>query len=238
MLELSHVTKYGKNFALKDISFQVPSGYITGLVGKNGAGKSTLMRVILDVLRRDEGTILLDGYDNVKAEEAFRDRVGFVSESGEPFLMEFSARQNGDMLGQSYSRWQQEKFLSNLTSFGLNRQMTEQMKLSQLSRGQFIRFQLAFALAHEPTLLLLDEPTANLDPVFRIKFLHVLQALIEQEETAVLFATHITTDLDKIGDYVVVLHRGRVYEDGAKDDLLAKYQCGKLSEVILKVTEK
>ncbi len=234
MLELSHVTTCGRNFTLKDISFQVPVGYITGLVGKNGAGKSTLMRLILDLIRRNSGSITLDGIDNIRQGSAFRDMVGFVSGSEEPFLMGKSALKNGEILGACYSNWQPERFLSYLKQFGIGATKAKH-KLSQLSQGQFIRFQLAFALAHKPRLLLLDEPTANLDPVFRMEFLQLLQEVIESEEVGILFATHITSDLDKIGDYIVVLDEGKIVTAKTKDELLEEYRVTKLSEALIQL---
>lgn len=236
MLELSQVNKKFKNFAIRDVSFQVPAGYITGLVGKNGAGKSTLIRLILDVLRKDSGSISMEGLDSVKDGTRFRDQVGFVLENADFFIQGKSAEENGRILGNLYSNWDQELFLFYMEEFEMAKSEQRWSLISQLSTGQYIRFQLAFALAHKPQLLLLDEPTANLDPVFRMKFLEKLQAAIETEELAVLFATHITTDLDKIGDYITVMEQGKILLSESKEELFDRYQTNRISEVIKRIS--
>lgn len=238
MLELSHVNKKFKNFSICDISFQVPAGYITGLVGKNGAGKSSLIRLILDVLRKDSGSIRLDGIDSVKEGTIFRDQVGFVLESADFFIQGKSAEENGRILGNLYSSWDQELFLSYMEEFEMTRADQKGRRIAWLSTGQYMRFQLAFALAHKPSLLLLDEPTANLDPVFRMKFLEKLQTAIEKEELAVLFATHITTDLDKIGDYITVMDQGKILLSESKEELFDRYQTNHISEVIKHISSQ
>jgi ABC-2 type transport system ATP-binding protein len=235
MLELKQVNKKFKNFTLSDVSFQVPEGYITGLVGKNGAGKSSLIRLIMDVLRKDSGSISLDGLDSVKDGTRFRDQVGFVLESADFYIQGKSAEENGNILGNLYSNWNQEMFLSYMDEFEIKKSEQKWNLISQLSTGQFIRFQLAFALAHKPKLLLLDEPTGNLDPVFRMKFLEELQSAIETEELAVLFATHITTDLDKIGDYITVMDQGKILLSESKEELFDRYQTNRISEVIKQI---
>ena len=232
MLELMQVNKKFKNFTIRDVSFQVPAGYITGLVGKNGAGKSTLIRLILDVLKKDSGSICLDGLDSVKDGTRFRDQVGFVLEKADFFIQGKPAVENGRILGNLYTNWNQELFQSYMEEFEMTRFDQNGRKISQLSTGQYIRFQLAFALAHKPSLLLLDEPTGNLDPVFRMKFLEKLQTAIETEELAILFATHVTTDLDKIGDYIAVMDQGKILLSESKEELFDRYQTNRISEVI------
>lgn len=233
MLEFSNVSAKMKKFRIKDVSFTVPDGYVTGLTGKNGAGKTTIMRLILDLVKKSSGSITLDGMDSIRDGVALRNQVGFVMEDA-GFLMGKSAVDNGRILGELYENWEEEKFFSCLEGFGFSKARRGTVLLGELSKGQYMRFQLAFALAHKPKLLLLDEPTANLDPVFRMKFLEELQSVIEQEETAVLFATHITSDLDKIMDYLVVLDEGRVCCTGDKETLFDYYGTNRVSEVILK----
>lgn len=232
MLRLDGVSRKRKDFCLQDISFCVPDGYITGLVGKNGAGKTTLIHTILDMERKDAGTIELDGMDNVRQSVLFKDAVGFVMEDA-GFLPCRSAKENGRLLGELYTSWSQERFYRYLHSFGFTRRMYEATLLCELSKGMYIRFQLAFALAHRPRLLLLDEPTANLDPVFRMEFLKILQTAIEQEELGVLFATHITSDLDKIADYLVVLSEGNVCCNGDRETVLEHFGTTHVAEAAL-----
>ena len=236
MLEVSHVAKKMKKFQIKDVSFTVPEGYITGLVGKNGAGKTTIIRLILDLTGKSKGSITLDGMDSVRDGISFRNHVGFVMEDA-GFLQGKSPLENGRILGELYENWDEDAFLAYLSRFGITKLRSECALLGELSRGQYMRFQLAFALAHKPKLLLLDEPTANLDPVFRMEFLEELQTVIEQEETAVLLATHITSDLDKVGDYLVVLEDGAVCCRGEKEALFDTYGTNRVAEVILRSTE-
>lgn len=234
MLTVSHISKKRKQFELRDVSFEVPAGYITGLAGKNGAGKSTLIQLILGQLCADAGEICLGELKGSRDASLLRDQTGFVLEKENLFLRGKTAYENGDFFGRFYTKWDSALYRKYLADFGLS--VTEQKRLpvGSLSIGQYIRFQLAFALAHHPELLLLDEPTANLDPVFRMKFLTLLQEAVEREEMAVLFATHITTDLDKIGDYLVVLDEGSVVCMGSKEELFDMYQTKRVSEIILK----
>lgn len=238
MLIISNVSKIRKNFALKDISVEIPEGYITGLIGPNGAGKSTLMQLILDIEPCDTGTITLDGMDHTKQGVEFRNQIGFVFDNDKTFFKYRSAVENGKVLGKLYSNWNQELFKDYLKQFHLTRNEQTEIPINNLSKGQYMRFQLAFALAHKPKLLILDEPTANLDPVFRMQFLQVLQEAIEGEEVAVLFATHITTDLDKIGDYLIVLDHGVVKAYGTKEDLYDTYHVKKVADVLLNVMKE
>lgn len=211
LLELEHVTGRGKGFALQDISFAIEPGYIVGLAGKNGAGKTTLFHYILDEKKRYRGSIRLCGADIHADHTKALDAIGFISEENE-FLRGESVRENAALYGAFYRNWDMEEFIKR----------TEQMELplnrmvGNLSRGEFIRFQLAFAMAHHPQLYLIDEATAGMDPVFRKEFFRILSEMIRSGEASVLMTTHSREELDKRMDYIGIMKQGKLvsYEAG------------------------
>lgn len=209
LLVVNKVNKIYKDFSLKDISFTLPEGYILGVIGKNGAGKTTLMKCIIGAIDY-EGEVSVDGAVNTVHKRAATEKIGFIIEDG-PFLGKESLLKNGELLGALYDDWDEEKFDAYLKKFGLY----YDTNYEELSKGMETKFQLAFALAHSPRLLILDEPTGGLDPVFRREFLKLLQNVVNEEMLSVIISTHLTTDLDKIADYVMMLDEGEMvfYED-------------------------
>ena len=217
LLVVDKVNKQYKDFSLKDISFSLPEGYILGLIGRNGAGKTTLMNCIIGAISY-KGNIYVDGAVNTLHERAATEKIGFIIEDG-PFLKKKTLGENGELLGMLYNDWNEEKFYDYLKKMELHYDQVYE----ELSKGMETKFQLAFALAHSPKLLILDEPTGGLDPVFRRSFLKILQNVVNEEMVSVIISTHLTTDLDKIADYVMLLDEGKIvfYED--KETLLDKY---------------
>lgn len=217
LLVVDNVTKKYKDFTLENISFSLPEGYILGLIGKNGAGKTTLMNCIIGCIDY-EGKISVDGAVNTIHKRAATEKIGFIVEDG-PFLKKESLLKNGELLGSLYDDWDGEKFDAYLKEF----ELYYDTNYEELSKGMETKFQLAFALAHSPRLLIMDEPTGGLDPVFRRTFLSILQNTVNKEMLSVIISTHLTTDLDKVADFVMMLDEGRVvfYED--KESLLDKY---------------
>lgn len=217
LLVVDNVTKKYKDFTLENISFSLAEGYILGLIGKNGAGKTTLMNCIIGCIDY-RGDICVDGAVNTIHKRAATEKIGFIVEEG-PFLKKESLLKNGELLGALYDDWDAKKFDRYLKEFGLH----YDTDYGELSKGMETKFQLAFALAHSPRLLILDEPTGGLDPVFRRTFLNILQNTVNKEMLSVIISTHLTTDLDKVADYVMMLDEGKMvfYED--KESLLDKY---------------
>lgn len=217
LLVVDKVNKQYKDFSLKDISFSLPEGYILGLIGRNGAGKTTLMNCIIGAISY-KGNVYVDGEKNTLHERAATEKIGFIIEDG-PFLKKKTLGENGELLGSLYNDWNEEKFYEYLKKMELYYDQVYE----ELSKGMETKFQLAFALAHSPKLLILDEPTGGLDPVFRRSFLKILQDVVNEEMVSVIISTHLTTDLDKIADYVMLLDEGEIvfYED--KETLLDKY---------------
>ena len=202
-LEVSHLTKDYGSFKLDDVSFTVPGGTIMGLIGENGAGKSTTIKCILNLVRRDGGEIQVLGLDNLADERAVKAQVG-------------------NILARLYPGWDGVLYQHYLEKFGL----TSKKLVKTFSKGMKMKLSLAAAFAARPRLLILDEATSGLDPVVRDEILDEFLAFIQDEEHAILLSSHITSDLEKVADYVTYLHRGRVAVSGAKDELLDTY--GKL----------
>jgi ABC-2 type transport system ATP-binding protein len=214
-LELRGVTKRYRRFALADVSFSVPRGYVCGLVGPNGAGKTTIIKLIMNLVRRDAGEITVFGLDNRRDEVAVKSRIGFVYDSP-GFWEDRTLETQRRVLGAFYPAWNDRTFDRLAAEFELPMRQT----FGKLSRGTKMKFALAMALAHDADLLILDEPTAGLDPVFRREFLQRLSGLLLDEGKSVLFSTHITSDLDRIADYITFVNRGAVAFSLPRTELL------------------
>ena len=218
--------KYEKsNFAIKDISFSVPEGSIVGFIGENGAGKSTTMNCILNVIRRDSGTIEIFGREMTDEDIDIRENIGVVYDSNN-FPEYLTARQLADILGRIYSKWDDFCFEQFLRRFGL----PESQKIKSYSRGMSMKLAIAVALSHDSKLLILDEATSGLDPIMRDEILDVLLEFVKQENHSILLSSHITSDLEKIADYIVFIHKGEIILNKTKDELIYEYGVIRCSE--------
>ena len=213
-LEITGLRKAYKGFALKDVSFAVPPGTIMGLVGPNGAGKTTIIKLILNLVRRQAGTVKVFGLDNLADEKVAKSRIGFVHET--PALVEdVSLKSIASAAAPFYPKWDQRLFTSLMDEFGLN----PGQKFKTLSHGMKMKFSLALALCHDADLLVLDEPTSGLDPVFRRELLERLSGVIQDGRKAVLFSTHITSDLERTADYITLVLDGAVVFSSTRDNV-------------------
>ena len=225
VIEIESLRKTYKDFTLENVSFTIPKGYITGLIGPNGAGKTTIIKLIMNLIRRDEGTIKVFGMDNERHEVEVKDRIGFVYDT--PYFYE-----DQDLLtlmrsiGPFYSRWNEKQFLDLLDRFGLSRKK----KFSSLSKGMKAKFSLTLALAHDADLIIMDEPTTGLDPLFRREFLEMLSEIMLSEEKSILFSTHITSDLDRVADRVIFIENGELLCSLWKDEIQEKWRIVKSRE--------
>lgn len=217
-LEVSHLTKDYGSFKLDDVSFTVPGGTIMGLIGENGAGKSTTIKCILNLIRRDGGEIQVLGLDNLRDEQAVKAQVGVVLDET-TFHDGLTAPQVGKILSKLYPNWDAALYRRYLDKFGL----AGKKPVKTFSKGMKMKLSLAAAFAARPKLLILDEATSGLDPVVRDEILDEFLEFIQDEEHAILLSSHITSDLEKVADYVTYLHRGKVAVSGAKDELLDTY---------------
>ena len=217
-LEIRGLTKRRGDFALQGLDLTLPAGCIMGLIGENGAGKSTTIRLVLNGLRRDGGTIAVYGKDNRAMTALDREDIGVVlDEVGLPEYM--NAQQIGRMMAGIFTHWQPEAYAGYLRRLAL----PEDKPFKDFSRGMRMRLGLAAALSHQPKLLLLDEATSGLDPVVRDDILTILSDFTRDEEHAVLISSHIVSDLEKICDYIAFLHRGRLLLCEEKDRLTEEY---------------
>jgi ABC-2 type transport system ATP-binding protein len=205
VLELEGVCRSYPDFSLRDVSLHLPRGYIMGLIGPNGAGKTTLIKLILNLVRRDAGTIRVFGRDNLTDEVAIKERIGFVPD--EPRYHEDVALKSiAAAVAPLYRHWDPQRFRVLAGEF----ELPLAKKFKKLSHGTKTKFALALALSHRAELILLDEPTTGLDPVFRRQLLDMLSELLQDEHSSVLLSTHITSDLERTADYVTFLVDGEV----------------------------
>ena len=217
-IEIKNVTKRFKEFTLNDVSFELPKGYIMGLIGPNGAGKTTTIKLILNMLKRDSGTIKVLGLDNIDDESKVKEEVAVVFD--QPYYIdEWNLNDVEKAVGMFYKKWDGKVFDSYLKRFGLSRSK----KVKDLSRGMKMKLMIAVAFSHNAKVLILDEPTGGLDPVARDEFIDLLGEYIQDGERSVIFSTHITSDLEKIADYITFIRKGKSIYTGTKDELLEKY---------------
>ena len=217
-LAVTGVTKhYDSGFVLDDVTFDLPKGYIMGLIGPNGAGKSTLIKLILNMIRRDHGSIQVLGLDNIIEEEAVKEQLGVVFDSS--YLYEqWKVSKVERIVAPLYPAWNGERYRRYLDDFGLGGAQNGKKKIKDLSRGMQMKLMLAIALSHDAKLLILDEPTSGLDVLARDELMDMLHAYIEDGEHSVLFSTHITVDLERAADFIAYITGGRLYYTGPKDE--------------------
>lgn len=217
-LEISGLCKQYKGFALKDVSFTLPGGCVMGLIGENGAGKTTTLKAILNLIHRDAGTIRVLGQDNIREERAVKERIGVVLEDG-CFLNTMNARQVDVLMGKAYQNWHSEQFFDYLKRFGID----SSKKIKDYSKGMRMKVNIAAAMSHEAELLIMDEPTSGLDPVVRDEVLDLFYDFMQDDGHSILLSSHITSDLDKIADYITFIHGGNVVLSEPRDVLLDTY---------------
>ena len=207
-----------RGFTLGDVDLDVPRGYITGLIGPNGAGKTTLVKLIMNLVRRDAGTINVFGLDNLADEVAVKSRIGFIYDEP-PFFHDVTLRDSARAVAPFYPGWNDARFDRLAAQFRL----PLGKRFKTLSHGMKMKFALAIALAHDADLLLMDEPTAGLDLAFRRELLDELTAILQNDRKSVLFSTHITADLERVADYVTFIREGAIVFTLPKDELRERW---------------
>ncbi|HHW28917.1 MAG TPA: ABC transporter ATP-binding protein [Syntrophomonadaceae bacterium] len=218
ILEVRNLSKHYPGFSLKNISFTLEKGYIMGFIGPNGAGKTTTIKLIMNLLRRDSGEIKVFGLDNIKNELEVKERVGFVYDDNH-FYNELTVQEMKKIIAPFYSRWDEGVFNDYLDRF----ELSPRKKIKDLSKGMKMKFSLVIALSHHAELLILDEPTSGLDPIFRSELLDILVDIIQDENKSVFLSTHLTTDLDKIADYITFINQGELVFCESKDEIMERY---------------
>lgn len=218
MLRVESLNKKLINFELKDVSFHLPKGYIMGLIGVNASGKSSLIKTIINIYHKDSGKIYINGTSMDEDERRAKSLMGIVLDENfyEPGL---DAEDNAKYFGHYFEHYDHDIFLRYCRRFHLD----TKKKLKKLSKGQLVKFQIAFALSHEAKLFIMDEPTANLDQAFRQEFMEIMQDLITDGEKSILLATNQTDTLDQLADYITLIDKGRIAFSMSKEVLMDKY---------------
>lgn len=217
-LEIQHLTKKFSGFSLDDLNLTLPGGCILGLVGENGAGKSTTMKLILNMLRPDSGSVRILGRSNQKDLALTLEDVGVVLDNvGIPGCLD--AHQVGKVMALTYKHWEQSQYDRLLEQLSV----PTNKRFHDLSKGMKMKLGIAIALSHRAKLLLLDEATSGLDPVVRDEVVQMLRDFVCDDDHAVLISSHIVSDLEKLCDYIAFLHKGKLLLMEEKDQLLAEY---------------
>ena len=217
-ISVQDVGKRYDRFALEHISFTVPKGSIMGFIGQNGAGKTTTIRSMLHITNIDQGEIRLLGMDHIRQEQAIKQRLAVVFDEL-PFHGVLTPKDMARIFAGLYPDWDNAAYSRYLEQF----QLPVKKKIGQFSKGMKMKLQIACALSHHAELLIMDEPTTGLDPVVRDEILHLFMEYIRDGERSILMSSHITSDLEKIADYITYIHQGRVVLSDSKDAILEHY---------------
>ncbi len=218
-IEIKGLTKIYDEFKLDNISFNVPKGTIVGLVGENGAGKSTTIKAIMNTINKDSGIINVLGINNEdKNFYSVKNEIGVVlDELCFPEML--NAKEVEKIMALTYKLWDGNVYAKNLEKLNVN----PDKKIKDYSRGMKMKLSIAVALSHNAKLLVLDEATSGLDPMVRNEVLDLLNEFTREEENSILLSSHIVSDLEKICDYIVFIHNGKLLLNEEKDEILNKY---------------
>lgn len=218
VLRLENVNKKYPTFSLKDVSFSIEPGQIMGFIGRNGAGKTTTLKCIMSLIHFESGKISAFDKDMTENELENKQRIGFaLSELN--YYPNKTIRQLMNVTKRFYKNFDEQKFNEVCKLFNLN----IDKKLEQLSSGMKVKYSVAIALSHQAELLILDEPTSGLDPVSRDEILDIFREIVRSGERAILFSTHITSDLDKCATNITYIHDGDIVYTGTKKEFVNSY---------------
>ncbi len=218
VIEISNLYKKYNNFELKNINLNVPKGMIMGLIGENGAGKTTTIKAILNVINSYSGEIKVFGKDSKIYEREIKEDIGVVLDDS--FLSEcLNPCDINKIMEKVYKNWDEKLYFKYIEDFKLPKNKISK----EYSSGMKMKLKIATALSHSPKLLILDEPTAGLDPIARNEILDIFQDFIQDEEHSILVSSHITSDLEHIADYITFINNGEIILTKTRDELLEKY---------------
>ena len=218
LLEVKNLSKHYKSFDLKDISFNLPKGYIMGYVGANGSGKTTTLNLITGILKGTDGEVQIDGLSREEDVQAYKEKIGYVGDESY-FPDHFKIKHIRTILKDFYPTFSADQFNGFIRDWNL----PENKLIKDFSRGMKVMLMFASVLARDTKLLVLDEATNGLDPVMRTEILKLLQEYVMDGERSVIFSTHILSDLEQIADYIYFIHRGRTVLYDAKDELIESF---------------
>ncbi|WDV47550.1 ABC transporter ATP-binding protein [Clostridiaceae bacterium M8S5] len=219
MLKIENLCKKYDNFQLKNVSFEVPTGYIVGFIGKNGAGKSTTIKSMLNIVHPDSGSVTVFGKDYFKNELQLKQQIG-LSMGGFDYYRSKKIKTLTEVYRRFFEEWDEEQYRKLMAYFKLN----EDLKIKELSEGMRSKYATTLALSHNAKLLIFDEPTSGLDPIARNELLELFQSVIENGDKSILFSTQITSDLDRCADYIVFIRDGEIIANMTKDDLIDSHR--------------
>lgn len=218
VLEISSLYKNYEDFCLQDVNMSLEKGTLTGFIGPNGTGKTTTIKCILDMVQPDKGKITILGMDSVSSNLEIKSKLGIVLDDGH-FYEDLSMGKMKKLIAPMYSTWDDKTFYLYMNKFGLS----EHKKIKDLSRGMRMKYALAIALSHGADIFILDEPTSGLDPLVRSELIEILKDIVCEENKTVLMSTHITSDLDKIADYLYFILDGKIILHGQKDEIKGQH---------------
>lgn len=218
LLKIDKIRKTYPSFSLKDVSFEVKPGQIVGFIGRNGAGKTTTLKCIMNLVHYESGKVFAFDSDMNENELENKQRIGFaLSELN--YYPNKTIRQLMNVTKRFYKRFDEQKFNEACRLFNLN----IDKKLEELSSGMKVKYSVAIALSHHAEILILDEPTSGLDPVSRDEILDIFRQIVKNKDRAILFSTHITSDLDKCASDITYIHDGEIIYTGSKSDFINSY---------------
>lgn len=203
IIEFKNVTKKRNDFSIENLNMKIPQGYITGFIGPNGSGKTTTIQMLMDILQVDSGDIRLFGTSHKHSQT--KQKIGFVYDDLYMYE-EFNIKKMKSLIAPLYDTWNENLFQTYANMFGL----PLKKKIKHFSKGMKMKCSLLFGLAHEPECIIMDEPTAGLDPIFRRELLDILQDLMVRENQSIFLSTHNTADLDRIADHVIFINQGHI----------------------------
>lgn len=217
-IEINNLRKDFDNFSLRIEDLKIPKGFVTGFIGPNGSGKTTTIKLILSMLKKDSGSVKLFNQEYEGDDLSLKEHIGYVGEFN-GYLQESKLSRIKKSLCLFYKNWDEKLYNRYMKEFELD----ENKIYKELSKGQQKKFEIVMTLSHRPKIIIMDEPTANLDPLVRNEVLEMLQERIEEDNATVFFSTHITSDLDKIGDYLVFIYKGKIFLADDKDSILQNH---------------
>lgn len=231
-LKLENVTKAYNGFILDQVSINLPKGNIMGFIGENGAGKSTTIKLILNLINRDEGKITILGKDNKTELESVKENIGVVLDESS-FPENLNASEINNIMKRTYKTWDEQKFDKLIDKFSIMKDKC----IKDYSRGMKMKLNIAASLSHDSKILILDEATSGLDPIIRDEILDIFLEFIQDESHSILISSHIISDLEKVCDYITFIHNGKIVFSESKEDLMDNYGILKCSENELKTIE-
>lgn len=205
VIQLRNISKTFKSFQLENLSLDVKQGFVSGFIGANGAGKTTTIKIMMNLLKPDHGEVKVFGLNYEQHEKEIKERIGFVFDN-HLFYDHLTLKEMKQIIAPAYKRWDERQFRYYVDQF----ELPLKTRLKSFSKGMKMKASLAFALSHHAELIIMDEPTSGLDPVFRRELLEMLHDLMSDGDKTIFYSTHITTDLDRLADYISFIQNGKL----------------------------